>query len=177
MYQQTFIDGRICVRPWATIKNDKDHCTHTHPCPTLVLTQFLPTPSCTSLYFDSLILYRKFLIHLTAISQTLDLYRIQDLHQKFSKALVIAVTICYWKDPHKAMLKRGDSVSSNINYVKVLTGMVCLSMLRLKRSYRDNWLLFSLGSVFPELVFPTTKFQLSLMPVLHYQIQTPEILT
>lgn len=70
------------------------------------------------------------------------------------------MTICSWKDTHEERLKRGDSVSSNINYVKVLTGMVYLSMLRLKSSYRDSWLLFPLGSVFPGLIFTrvSTKF-------------------
>lgn len=42
----------------------------------------------------------------------------------------------------------------------------------------DNRFLFWGGSVFPVLVFPTMqKFQLRLVPVLPYQIQTPDIPT
>ena len=43
------------------------------------------------------------------------------------------MTICSWKDTHEERLKRGDSVSSNINYVKVLTGMVYLFSLSMER--------------------------------------------
>ena len=52
---------------------DKARRTCPLPCLTLVLTRFLSTPSCVSLYFSTHIIFREFLIHLTAVTQNLDL--------------------------------------------------------------------------------------------------------
>lgn len=136
MTRQRFINGRICARAWAITKNNKDQPHLPIPQPHIGPYSILTNANCTSLYFGSHILNPSDYNYLYLRLET------QDLNLHFPKALIIAITIYYCKDPRKAMLKFGDCFF-HINYVKVLIGMVNLSMLRLKRSYIDNWLLFS----------------------------------